>query len=777
MSGQFFLHPGQMPAHPGPLARFLPPIFEGQAASWLKTNIPPGAWVLDPFGTLPRLAVEAARAGYRVLATANNPIERFLLELAANPPPASELRAALADLAAAQKGSERIEPHLRSLYRTECAQCGLAVEAQAFIWDRETNTPVARIYTCPYCHDQGERPGTAFDIEQAAKFGSGGINRLRALERVAPLNDPDRGLAEEALDAYPPRAVYALFTLINKLESFSPARQHHLCALLLPVLDHSNVLWGYPNPRPRPRLMGTPARYREVNIWLALEYALEAWEKQSPRHLASIPLTSWPDAPPESGGVCLFKGPLRELTDQISVTLQSEFSFQAVISALPRPNQAYWTLSALWAGWLWGSAATAHFKSVLRRRRYDWAWHASALHAALKNLGSMLPHSIPFLGLIGESEPGFLAAALTAAELAGFHLDSLAMRSELGQAQIQWTIASRPEAFPAGATPASKIAQQAVQEHLQARLEPVNFNQFHAAALVGLVQTHAIQTAPQLAATEALSQTQEAIQTAAANRNIFTRLAGSERTPESGFWQLAAPPVIGGDLPLSDQVEIALIRVLQNHPNFDFSEIDNALCRQFSGLFTPELDYVQACLSSYGEPISPGSMQWKLRPQDTTQARRSDIENIAQLLSQIGENLGFTVTRQEVSTSSGMPSRSPILWTTSQNKTDYIFYVIASAVISNIIFQPQTLASRKPDWSEDQPPRQVIIVPGGRAGLLALKLHRNPGLQRAVQASWRITKFRHIRRLASTQLLTRSNLDRQLAQDPLANTDPQMTLL
>ena len=45
-----------------------------------------GSWVLDPFGFSPRLALEAARAGYRVLVTVNNPITRFLLEMSARPP-------------------------------------------------------------------------------------------------------------------------------------------------------------------------------------------------------------------------------------------------------------------------------------------------------------------------------------------------------------------------------------------------------------------------------------------------------------------------------------------------------------------------------------------------------------------------------------------------------------------------------------------------------------------------------------------------------------------
>src|SRR5512140_1382922 len=106
-----------------PLARYLPPIPSGIATAFLARHLDPdqsqnGAWVLDPFGASPQLAVEMAAAGYWVLVAVNNPITQFLLETVANPPSQADLRAALSDLAAARKGEERLETHLQSLYLT-----------------------------------------------------------------------------------------------------------------------------------------------------------------------------------------------------------------------------------------------------------------------------------------------------------------------------------------------------------------------------------------------------------------------------------------------------------------------------------------------------------------------------------------------------------------------------------------------------------------------------------------------------------------------------------
>src|SRR5512138_2274309 len=163
--------PGMVPAEPGPLSRFTPPLEEGVISAWLPPHAPPfyaaqgraGSWVLDPFGFSSRLVLEAARAGYRVLVTVNNPITRFLLELSANPPSETDFKAALADLASAKKGEERFGAHLQSLYATTCEKCGMQIHADSFLWRREAEAPYARVYTCPHCGDAGERVVTPQD--------------------------------------------------------------------------------------------------------------------------------------------------------------------------------------------------------------------------------------------------------------------------------------------------------------------------------------------------------------------------------------------------------------------------------------------------------------------------------------------------------------------------------------------------------------------------------------------------------------------------------------
>src|SRR5512134_836000 len=139
--------PGMLPAEPGPLSRFTPPLEEGVISTWLPAHAPAGNWLLDPFGFSSRLVLEAARAGYRVLVTVNNPITRFLLEMSANPPSETDFKAALAELETEKKGDERLGAHLQALYVTTCEKCEKDLQAQSFLWRRGEDAPYARIYT------------------------------------------------------------------------------------------------------------------------------------------------------------------------------------------------------------------------------------------------------------------------------------------------------------------------------------------------------------------------------------------------------------------------------------------------------------------------------------------------------------------------------------------------------------------------------------------------------------------------------------------------------
>ena len=741
--------PGSSPDFDAPLGRFLPPVEEGVVAAWLREHVPAGSWVLDPFGASPQLAVEAARAGYRILVAANNPVVRFLLEIYANPPNPDELRAALAALAETHKEDERLEPHILSQYITPCAECGQSVIADAFIWERDDTTPIGRIYRCPHCGDEGEHPATKQDAVKAAHFSSSSIHQARALERVAPLHDPDRKYVEKSLEVYPSRTVYALFTLLNRLDGIQvpPERRKSYSVLLLAAFDQTNTLWPHPTAHARPKRLRVPTRYRENNVWRALEAAIEHWTRPG---LTNIPLTVWPQQPTEDAGISVFEGRLKNLAE-----LPPDIEVKAVVTAVPRPNQAFWTLSALWAAWLWGREGMRPFKGVLRRRRYDWSWHTAALHAVLVHLAPRLPPDTPMFGLLAETEPGLLAATLIAASIAGFDLQGVALRPKARQAQVTWRhIPKVPNAPPRNQIEMENLARRAARTYIEERGEPTAYLPLQAATLSQLVQYATDRLIPiDQSPAEAYQQTNALLHRVFTYRKGFMRYGGSEHALDIGNWWMREPKRVA--TPLADQVEAALVSHLTAHPGITFPELDMALCAVFPGLLTPERELIYACLESLGEQNPPESGKWELRPQEAIKDRSNDLEAIRANLILIGKHLEYLIEEGP-----------PLIWKDTDGSVAYIFYIQTSAALGKRLFNCPF------------PPRQTfLVIPGGRGNLVGYKLCRDPRMAQAVKKGVRFLKFRHVRRLAENLTLTRENLEEQFSLDPLTYTSPQIQMM
>lgn len=734
--------PGLSPADAGPLSRFTPPLEEGVVSAWLSHHAKAGSWLLDPFGFSPRLTLEAARAGHRVLVTVNNPITRFLLEMSANPPSESDFKAALSELETIKKGDERLGTHLQALYLTTCEKCEKEVQAQSFLWRRGEDAPYARVYECQECGDAGERAVTEQDVERARQIAAtDALHRSRAFERVVSLKDEDRIYAEEAIEHYLPRPLYFLTTIINRLDSLdlNPERKRALSALILVACDAGNTLWGHPSERPRPKQLTIPNQFREHNLWMMLERGLSLWTETG----SSVLLEAWPKKIPESGGICIYEGRLKDLADEV----KKEIPIAAVVGSVPRPNQAFWTLSALWAGWLWGREAVEPYKIALRRRRYDWAWNATALHAAFNHLFELLPLGTPFFGLLPEPEPAFLTSALTAAETAGFDLMSLALRTEHDPVQIIW---SRGEHLKRETSkPDVEVVRQAIHSHLMERSEPASYLHVHAAGLIALAESYALKQKDQ-EFDEALRATQSVIQNGLVEDERFVHYSTGESV-DTGLWGLNDSRDLSPEYEsLADRVEVAIVTFLQKNPNSIYLEVEDDLYPHFPGLLTPPKMMIYSVLGSYAEKDGAA---WKLRAEDVASARRNELNTITAMIEVVGKRLNYS-TRVE---------GKNLLWE-ADGQTRYVFYVLASALVGRAL-------SETP-----YPPEQtIIVIPGGRAALAAYKAQRDPALAASLK-NYRLVKYRLLRTLVEVPVLTRETFEEQIASDPLEKSTAQMMM-
>jgi hypothetical protein len=696
-----------------------------------------------------------------------------------------------------------------------------------------------RIYTCPACGDSGEHPCIPYDAERARFFAASGLHRARALERVSASNDHDRIHVEQAIEVYLPRAVYALFTLINKIEGLNISSEYrkNLSALLLNAFDQANTMWKVPTERERRHQLTVPPHFRENNIWLALEQGISLWcDERTPKIKTPVAVTFWPEQPSSSGGICIFEGRLISLVESLK-----GLDIKAVCAALPRPNQAFWTLSALWAGWLWGREAVGAFKSVLHRQRYDWGWHTTALYSVLNRLVPILDPSTSIFCLIGEAEPSFIAAAIIAADNAGCELESISLRSEEDQAQIIWKCRTNPLATEANIS-LTEAAVLSAKGYLENRGEPTNYLNTITAALVGISKLRASLTTHQIRSQTYkpdISEKKEepslhtestpasdysrifiAARDALTYRSGFLRFSAQEHTNETEEVkikpqisqeplfpiEIETPDVIENaatgqstqpieveqkpdkeritrsldvseslllwlretsnvnHFPLTDLYEIALVNYLLKHPGCNLKEIDESLCETFPALNTPDTEFTQVCLDSYGEIEHAERKTWHIRSGDTPPARYSDLETAHQFITHIGERLGFDNIYQIEDR-----LKPTIRWKEKSRALEYWFYPIVSAVLGEIVL-----------YGEQPPSQAFIVLPGSRANLVAYKLRRDPRLSKAFNSSngqWRFLKFRHLRSLVENPSLDRENLDQLLGLDPLTYSTPQLRLI
>jgi hypothetical protein len=156
-------------------------------------------------------------------------------------------------------------------------------------------------------------------------------------------------------------------------------------------------------------------------------------------------------------------------------------------------------------------------------------------------------------------------------------------------------------------------------------------------------------------------------------------------------------------------------------------------------------------LESYGVEDAG---RWCLRDEDSASQRRAELKKMTKLLEMIGERLEYTTEQI---------GENACLWK-EQGGTVRVFYLLASAVTGRILFETQYPLEKC-----------LLVLPGGRAGLLTYKENRDPRLRKRLEG-WHIVKFRLLRALADIPVLNRQTFDEQLISDPVEQTQGQMMM-
>ena len=771
---QAWFVPG-IPGAPGPpLARYRPAPPGRAAGAYVERFTRPGDLVVDLFCQGPVAVREAVALGRRALGLSVNPVLLVAACLGLAPRDAAALNAAFTRLADSPKGDVPLRWHLASLYRSACPACGAPGVADWFAWDRDGDYPFEKAVRCPRCEAVQEGAPDDEDLRAVRQIQPRGLAYYYALDRVAPPDHPARERAAELVELYTPRNLAALMDLAMRLEGLEAGEDVKiaLAGVLLDCFDAGSSLDPYGEERPRPRTLRLPSRYLERNVWLCFEEGFS-------RLLAG---TVPPTAPEVADAAALVRGQdegyaLVGRAARDAGEIIPPGSVALVLADPPRPDGVFWALSALWAGWLWDSPAAHALRPFLRRRRFDWDWHWRVLRKALGAAGPLLAAGGYLVTLFQDPSESLIESVCLAASSAGYALAGWGYSPEVGYRLVwRWQpeIAGRKSQMAAADVGALErelvaVAAEAVVTILRERGEPAVWALLHAGVCVQLARRGLLARA--MGALEDGSTPAVLSLAASAIRRAFetapvVRVADREGAGAALWWlaDLGLPgEPVQADVqpPLADRVENLVWTLLAQQPAWDAEELVGAVYARFPGHLTPDLALVRVCVDSYslreGEAL-------RLRPEDEPGRRAAELVAVCADLVELGERLAF-----EVREGDGWD----VCWL-EDGREAYVFAISDTAALAPRLLGPPVLsvgvgAVAGPTGEGVQ---RCLVLPGGRAQLVGLKLQRDPRLARAVEAGgWQFIKFRHLRRLVAEEELDRYAFKTVLGLDPIAEQE------
>jgi len=745
---QFF--PGRSAAPKRPLAHYRPHQPVGAVSDYVRALTAPGDLVVDLFCQGPTFVRESLELGRRVLGLSINPLLLVAARVGLIHPDRRALNSAVTRMADSLKGDKPLQRHLLSLYRSNCPVCDTPGVAEWFAWDRDVDYPFEKRVRCRMCGEAQEGPTNAEDLALARSFAPRGLSYYYALDRAAPPDHPARDRATELIRCYTPRNLSALIDLNRRLDGLevAPEVKAALIAVLLDCFDRGSRLYPYGEDRSRPRTLRIPVRYLERNVWFSFEDGLsDLGGEASPSFFEVDQAESLLRG--DGGGYALVPRSARAIRDVVPPSSVSLFLVDP-----PRPDGVFWALSALWATWLWSSPEAYAMRPFLRRRRFDWEWHWGALRKALESVGPCLDAEGHLITLSSPSDDPLLESVCLAASSAGYDLRAWGYTPETGYRLVwRWKGSHAPRSFGVDTLKEKMVdaARATVVRTLRHRGEPTPMSMLVAGGYASLAEKALLSSAAVLQ--DDVSAITFAMDAVNQGFDVAPIVELSKEGAESLWW--LSDSSRGLDT-LADRVETEVRALLAEGHVWSENDLVNAVYDRLPAPLTPDLALVQACIESYGVRNGEGV---RLRPEDDQHRRRCEIEQMRENLITMGRGLGYHALVGDV---------WDVRWL-EEGRDTYGFVVSSTAAVASYLLDSGLPALETDSTGEV---RRCLVVPGGRAGLIDLKLQRDPRLASAVERdSWQFIKFRHLRRLMAKNDLDRYAFKTVLGLDPIVEQE------
>jgi hypothetical protein len=762
-----------------PLERFLDPLPADVVRRYCSCYTEPGDLVLDPIAQRPTLPLAGTQLDRKAIASNFNPINTLVIEGVLTLPEPGEIDSATARLGDSPKRGEPLRDHINSLYESTCGRCSNRVTVGYFVWEAEEDGPVQKRYDCPDCGRSGEFPVEDEDLLVLDEVETQGVHYWYLLERLAQPHDPERALAEELLQLYTSRNLYALVNISMKIEALfagSPL-QRTLQLILLSCLDSCSKLAAAPLPRASALRLQPPEKFLERNVWRAFEEAY-----RGARRLAPSPSINLANSPQqlieEEVQALVLNEPVRSVASVLPPA-----SVSLIIGAPRDYYRPYWTLSYLWSAWLWGQERAAPLRPLLRKTM-GWTWYRRTLSAALQSLHEPLQPEGRMVFVLEGADLVQVGNLILAAVAASFKLEEILLQPvdtepprhpkqgmsgayRLSFSGDRNTKAEPPKMPPDELRPQlRKTALAAIAGVLRDRGQALHLNWLHAAvwerwAKDGLLrQALALET--ELSAADFLDEELGAALDEGLESGLLELVpqkSDDESTPRLWWLRRHGYPAH----PLGDQVEEAVRQVLRG-ASLSHEELEDCIYSRFPGLLTPQPPLLDQCLRSYAT-YDAASGTWLLRPEDRAEGLSKEKVDAFAALAIVGRRLGYQVWGP------GKHSSGPAIdmaWEEGGTERQ-LFALKQTTRLGDVLAQ---------DSEARDEVQRYIVLSERRLALLKLRMGTEPLLSRALgEGRWRFIKLNNLRALAARQELRGEDLEQIVGLEPVTESpDSQLPL-
>lgn len=637
---------------------------------FIETYSREGEIVFDPFSGSGVVAIEAARRGRRAIAIDLNPAASMITELTLRPVDTVKLQAAFERI-----GSD-VRSKIESLYRIHCVKCGGFLIADAFVREGGELTEV-RYQKCPHCGFRCETHGPDLrDVHALKKLEQKPITEWYPTNPFhypdgSPFKKREHYISVDQL--FTKRNLQALAWLHESIQGEPSALLRkfllgafssmiHLCTRMMPVgvPRSTNHYTFFSSPGWTQHTYWSAPRYMEQNVWDKFEGAVIGNQGiinakvDSEKNLPKVKITNdWKKVLNGEADVAILTGDCLKLMSKMpSKSVHYIFTDPPYDSSIQ-----YGELSLMWNAWLkldenyTETLVSSEIINNDRQQKPFDVYHALLSSAFKKCFGILKPERYM---TVTFHNPTFRVrnATVRAGVFAGFDYQKI-HHQPLGQVSAQSMMqpfgSAQGDFYLRFSKPTTKAKQGQFEEVTDERFRKIvieTCKEVIAERAEPTPYTILVNYVDPVLAKQGLFgvlntglDVKTALEEAVGQEFVLidAKIGGST----GKLWWFKDPVFIARlkEVPLTERVERTVENTLRNSGKVTFTEVWDAVSREFPNSLTSDSTSILEALETYARKVGNG--YWMLRD-EIKQRIRAHSEIIA-LLALIGKSRGFDI--------------------------------------------------------------------------------------------------------------------------------------